>query len=99
MLKDVNKAKELEKEIRSLLFTIVEDEHGIELWIAILYEYNNDFDSHSWIDKPKARSILNSAMNEAASNPKVDRIKNYVHQLFQLLPKAEKGRDDILGKR
>ena len=99
VLKDVNKAKELEKEIRSLLFTIVEDEHGIELWIAILYEYNNDFDSHSWIDKPKARSILNSAMNEAASNPKVDRIKNYVHQLFQLLPKAEKGRDDILGKR
>tara|TARA_B100000161_G_scaffold52228_1_gene34096 strand:+ start:1015 stop:3534 length:2520 start_codon:yes stop_codon:yes gene_type:complete len=97
VLKDVNKAKELEKEIRSLLFTIVEDEHGIELWVAILYEYNNDFDSHSWIDKPKARSILNSAMNEAASNPKVDRIKNYVHQLFQLLPKAEKGRDDILG--
>lgn len=96
-LRDVAKAKELEKEISSLLFVMVEDEHGIELWIAILYDYHNDFDSHSWIDKSKARSILDSAMKEAASNPNVDRIKNQVHQLFQLLPKAEKGRDDILG--
>ena len=95
--KDVSKAKELEKEIGSLLFAMVEDEHGIELWIAILYDYNNDFDSHSWTDRSKARSILDSAMSEAASNPNVDRIKNQVHQLFQLLPKAEKGRDDILG--
>ena len=97
LLKDVSKAKELEKEINSLLFAMVEDEHGIELWIAILYDYHKDFDSHSWIDKSKARSILDSAMSEAASNPNVDRIKNQVHQLFQLLPKAEKGRDDILG--
>ena len=96
-LRDVAKAKELEKEISSLLFAMVEEEHGIELWVAILYDYHNDFDSHSWIDKSKARSILDSAMKEAASNPNVDRIKNLVHQLFQLLPKGEKGRDDILG--
>ena len=50
----MSKARELEKEINSLLFAMVEDEHGIELWIAILYDYHKDFDSHSWIDKIKS---------------------------------------------
>lgn len=95
--KDVKAAKQLETEISSMMFAILDDEHGIELYISILYNFNEDFDSQAWTDKSKARSILNSAMSEAVSNPNKERIKNYISQLYHLLPRGgDKGQDDIL---
>ena len=63
------------------------------------YHGNNDgFDSQAWTNRSKARSILDNAMREAVSNPDKNSIRNYVGQLYGLLPRTEKeGRDDILG--
>ena len=96
--KDVKSAKQLEGEISSLMLTILDDEHGVELYISILYNFNEDFNSQSWTNSSKARSILDNAMREAVSNPDKNRMRNYVGQLYGLLPRTEKeGRDDILG--
>ncbi|MDC0204761.1 Hsp70 family protein [Flavobacteriales bacterium] len=96
--KNVLKAKELEDEINALMFRVIEEEHGIELWIAILHNFNDDFDSQAWSDRSKARTIIDSGIKETALDPNKSRIRNYVGQLYALLPQAKKGPDDILGK-
>lgn len=96
--KDVKSAKQLKGEISSLMLTILDDEHGVELYISVLYNFNKDFNSQAWTNRSKARSILDNAMREAVSNPDKNRMRNYVAQLYGLLPRQEKeGRDDILG--
>ena len=96
--KSVLEAEELRDRIDALFVQILDDDHGVELYISILINYNDDFDSQPWTDKTKARSILNSAMNEVMANPSKDRAINYCQQLWRLLPnQKEPGRDDILG--
>jgi molecular chaperone DnaK len=96
--KDVKSAKQLEGEISSLMLTILDDEHGVELYISMLHNFNDSFNSQAWTNRSKARSILDNAMREAVSNPDKNSIRNYVGQLYGLLPRRDKeGRDDILG--
>ena len=96
--KNVMEVEELKDRMSSLFLQILDDDHGVELYISILINYNDDFDSQPWTDKSKARNILNSAMNEVMANPSKDRAINYCQQLWRLLPnQKEPGRDDILG--
>jgi len=96
--KKVNEAEELKDRMSNLYVQILDEDHGAELYISILINYNDDFDSQPWTDKSKARNILNSAMNEVMANPSKDRAINYCQQLWRLLPsQKEHGRDDILG--
>ena len=96
--KSVVEAKELIDRIDVLFIQILDEDHGVELYISILINYNDDFDSQPWTDKSKARSILNSAINEVMANPSKDRAINYCQQLLRLLPnKKDPGRDDNLG--
>ena len=67
--KNVQDAKDLDDEIRALNFAVVEDKHGIDLWNGIIYNMNNSFDTLVWSDKSKARSLIDTAMSEAVSNP------------------------------
>ncbi len=63
-----------------------------------MINYNDDFDTQPWIDKSKARNVLNSAMNEVMSNPSKERAISYCQQLWKLLPNQNgPTRDDILG--
>jgi molecular chaperone DnaK len=96
--KDVKDAKELESEIKQLIFVAVEDKHGIDLWVGIIYHMNESFDSLEWSDKSKAKSLLSSAMSEAVSNPNKDRMQNFVSQLWSLQPNRETGGDDTILK-
>ena len=96
--KSVFEAEELRDRIDSLFLQILDDDHGVELYISIIINYNDDFDSQPWTDRTKARSIINSAMNEIMANPSKDRAINYCQQLWRLLPnQKENSRDDILG--
>ena len=96
--KSVKDAKELDEDIKNINFAVVEDKHGIELWIGIIYHMNESFDTLVWSDKSKARSLLSSAMSEAVSNPNKDRIRNFVGQLWELQPNRENGGDDTILK-
>lgn len=97
--KSVKDAKELEDQINGMNFAAVEDKHGVELWISIIYNMDKSFDSLVWSDRSKARSLLTSAMSEAVSNPNKDRIRNFVSQLWDLQPDKTGVDDTILRKK
>tara|TARA_B110000261_G_scaffold69922_1_gene81634 strand:- start:4392 stop:6914 length:2523 start_codon:yes stop_codon:yes gene_type:complete len=96
---DVNSAKELKIQMNNFYVELLDAEHGVDLYIGVLVNFNDDFDSHPWNDRSKARSVLDAGMKEAMSNPSKDRIVGYCQQLWQLLPRpgGKKARTDILG--
>jgi len=96
---DVIEAKELKDQMGALFIQILDNEHGVELFISILMNFNDDFESQPWSDRSQARTILNSAMKEVMANPNRERALSYCQQLWRLLPdpKAAGKRDDILG--
>lgn len=97
--KDVEAAKELKSQINSMLVSLLDDEHGVDLYIGILLNFNDEFDSQAWIDKSKARSILDNAMREIGPNADKNKMKNYCSNLYHLLPKIGKeGKGNILKK-
>ncbi len=96
---DVIEAKELKDQMGVLFIQILDNEHGVELFISILMSFNDDFESQPWSDRSQARTVLNSAMKEVMANPNRERALSYCQQLWRLLPdpKAAGNRDDILG--
>lgn len=96
---DVSEAKELKDQMGALYIQILDNDHGVELFISILMNFNDDFDSQPWTDRSQARTILNNAMTEVMANPNRERALRYCQQLWQLLPdpKNAGSRDDILG--
>ena len=96
---NVLEAKDLKDEMGALFIQILDNEHGVELFISILMNFNDDFDSQPWTNRSQARTILNSAMKEVMANPNRERALNYCQQLWRLLPNPKEAgsRDDILG--
>ena len=96
---DVEDAKELKGQMGVLFVQILDNEHGVELFISILMNFNDDFESQPWSDRSQARTILNNAMKEVMANPNRERALGYCQQLWRLLPDPKSGgqRDDILG--
>ncbi|MDC1505626.1 Hsp70 family protein [Winogradskyella sp.] len=97
--KDVQEAKELKSDMGTLYVQILDNEHGVELFISILMNMNDDFDSQPWTDRSRARNVLNTAMKEVMANPSRARALSYCQQLWGLLPNPKEAdfRDDILG--
>jgi molecular chaperone DnaK len=96
--KDIHAAKQLRDQLGSLYVELLDNEHGVELYISILMNFNDDFDSQPWSDKSKARTILNAAMSEVMENASKERAIDYCQQLWSLLPNPKESvRDDILG--
>jgi len=87
---NVLEAKDLKDEMGALFIQILDNEHGVELFISILMNFNDDFDSQPWTNRSQARTILNSAMKEVMANPNRERALNYCQQLWRLLPNCRK---------
>ena len=66
-------AEDLKDEMGALFVQILDNEHGVELFISILMNFNDDFDSQPWTNRSQARTILNSAMKEVMANPNRER--------------------------
>ena len=96
--KDIKMAQELTDELIGLMVGLLESDHGVAIYIGLLQNFNEGFDSQPWSDKSKARTILDKGLAEAASNPSKERILSYCRELWQLLPNPKgSSRDDILG--
>jgi len=85
--KDVNAAAELKDRIGGLIFKLIDDKHGVDLWIGFIYDYDKNFDSHPWKDRAQARMLVNQGKSEATNNPTKDRMQQIVYSLFNLLPR------------
>ena len=95
--KDIKLAKELKLVMTYYFQELLEAEYGADLYISWLQQYNSTFNNHPWSDRSKARAILDTALKTAALNPTKESMKNYVQQLWRLLPTKDGGRKDILG--
>ena len=67
----------------------MESEYGADLYIGLLQNYNDNFSQHPWQNPTRAREILNTALQNASVNPTKESMKNYVSQLWNLLPEKE----------
>jgi molecular chaperone DnaK len=98
--RNVKLAKELIENMRSLDFSIVDEGLGPRLEIGLLQQFNQDFNTHEWSDRNRARLLINQGMQIAANNPTKERLRPIVIELFKLLPKAERavipGAEDLL---
>ena len=97
---DIGQINDLTEQISSLAFTIVDEKHGVNLYIGMLMNFNDDFESQPWSDRTKARSILNNALSNVKNLTK-DTAIGYLRQLYALLPNPNDGGgsggpDDIL---
>lgn len=95
--KDVKLAKNIDMQMRYYYRDLLESEYGADLYIGLLQNYNDNFSQHPWQNPTRAREILNTALQNASVNPTKESMKNYVSQLWNLLPREGGGRDDILG--
>jgi len=70
---------------------------GANLFIGLLMNLNDDFDSQDWSDKNKARIILNNALGNVNNLTRETAIA-FLQQLWALLPDPKKAgfRKDIL---
>tara|TARA_Y100000766_G_C18909704_1_gene607742 strand:+ start:1448 stop:3970 length:2523 start_codon:yes stop_codon:yes gene_type:complete len=96
---DIGQINDLAEEIASLWVTIVDEKHGADLYISMLMNFNDDFESQPWSDKSKARSIINNALSNV-KNLNKDTAIGYLRQLYKLLPNPNQsggGPDGILG--
>jgi len=98
--RNIKLAKELIENMRSLDFSIIDAGLGPRLEIGLLHEFNEDFNTHEWSDRNRARLLINQGMQIAANNPTKERLRPIVIELFNLLPKAERavipGASDLL---
>ena len=88
--KNIKIAKELIENIRAFDFSIVDEGLGPKLEIGLLHDLNENFNTHDWSDRNRARLIINQGLQIAVDNPTKERLKPIIIELFKLLPKAER---------
>jgi molecular chaperone DnaK len=98
---NIELARELIEEIRTLDFAMIREQTG--LWISIVKGYHEDFDMQPWKDRKKARLLIDEAINHINSgNPSKQLLEETVVKLFKLLPDAQEGfpemNDSLLKK-
>lgn len=98
--RNVKLAKELVENMRALGFSILDVGLGPRLEIGLIHDFNQNFNTHEWSDRNRARILINQGIQIAANNPTKERLRPIVIELFNLLPKAERavipGAGDLL---
>lgn len=88
--KNVKIANQMIDDMRALGFALVDQGLGAKLEIMLLQGFNEDFDTHDWSDRNKARMLINQGLQMAASNPSKQRLRPIVVELYALLPNVDK---------
>lgn len=97
--KDVQSGKQLLDELHAFSFALVGQDIG--LWMSLIKDIDQDFESIDWADKREARRVLNEAKSMIATKPSKTKVEDAVRILWSLMPKekreaAQRASDDIL---
>jgi len=82
------RAEDLIEQIRSLDFQLMGQDIGF--WVALIKNFDDEFDMHDWDDPNAAKNLINQAKQNIATQPSLEKIRKIVIELFGLLPNAEK---------
>ncbi len=97
---NVKVARELIDNMRHLDFMLIDQGLGAQMEIGLLQQFNEDFDSHDWSDRNKARTLINQGLQMAANNPSKQKLRPVVIELYKLLPDVKQpilsGDDSVL---
>ena len=92
--KNVKVAQEMIDNMRQLDFALVDQGLGAQFEIALLHNFNDDFDTLDWKDRGRARLTLDRGLQMSVNNPSKQALRPIVIELYNLLPEAQK---PILG--
>lgn len=97
--KNVKVANQLINDMRSLGFALVDVGLGAKLEISLLHNFNEEFDTHDWSDRNKARMLVNQGLQISASNsPTKEKLRPIILELYKLLPDVEKDKINLDDK-
>lgn len=83
-------AQETIEAMRELHFFIADEGMGIKLEIALLQNFNDDFEMLEWTDERRARNLLDNGLQLIANNPSKNSLRAVVFELYKLLPDSQK---------
>lgn len=84
--KNVKMGQDVLQQIKSLFIGL----NLIEILIAIILHWHEDFDSIRWQNPTRARKLLNQAISVIQDNPTSDKLLPIAKQIIELLPEDEK---------
>jgi molecular chaperone DnaK len=74
------------QQIKSLFISL----NLIEILIAIILHWHEDFNSIRWQNPARARQLLNQAISVIQDNPTSDKLLPIAKQIIDLLPEDER---------
>ena len=89
--KNVNLAKALIDQIRSLNFKLVDEGAGVAMEINMIKGFDDEFSTHDWSNSTLARNLINQAKQIIAQNPTKSALRPIVIKLYDLLPDVQSG--------
>ena len=92
--KNVKMGQDVLQQIKSLFISL----NLIEILIAIILHWHEDFDSIKWQNSARARQLLNQAISVIQDNPTSDKLLPIAKQIIDLLPEDERANVDGLLK-
>ena len=84
--KNVKMGQDVLQQIKSLFIGL----NLIEILIAIILHWHEDFDSIRWQNPTRARKLLNQAISVIQDNPTSDKLLPIAKQIIELLPEDER---------
>jgi uncharacterized phage infection (PIP) family protein YhgE len=90
--KNVKLADQLIDKLNSMHFQIRDAVLGVQMDIMLLNRFNDEFDSYPWLNRAKARQLVDQGVGMIRSGATKDRLRPVVQQLYRLLP------DDAAGE-
>lgn len=92
--KNVKMGQDVLQQIKSLFISL----NLIEILIAIILHWHEDFNSIRWQNPARARQLLNQAISVIQDNPTSDKLLPIAKQIIDLLPEDERANVDGLLK-
>ena len=92
---DKQTAKQLIEEMERTGFALSDALLGVQMYIGILHNYDEDFEIHDWSDRNRARLLINQGLGMAASNPTRDGMRGLLRELISLLPTTDQPTEHV----
>jgi molecular chaperone DnaK len=94
--KNVKAANQIIEDMRSLNFALVSQDPSF--WVGYIHYFNENFETHDWSDRGKARMLINQGLQICASNPSESKLRPVIAELYNLLPDVERDRINLDDK-
>ncbi len=94
--RNVKVANQMIEDMRSLNFALVSQD--VRFWVGFIHYFNENFETHDWSDRGKARLLVNQGLQICANNPSESKLRPVIAELYNLLPDVEKDRINLDDK-